>query len=122
MSATADAQLFADYMAAAPGVATAGAGGRARGQGREGPGGVRVGALSIPGFTFPVREFYLEVIGRGCAGGVPGEAPRAAPAAAARCCSGSRQPARQGLRGFSAAHRPHPHKWESACSALFLLG
>lgn len=61
MSATADAQLFADYM-----VRQQGAAGQAssRKQGASGAGGeskMAVGQLTIPGFTYPVRDLYLEV-------------------------------------------------------------
>lgn len=67
MSATADAQLFADYMSGSSSAASAGGkrgkGGHGKGgqQGAEGSGS-GVGQLVIPGFTYPVREFYLEDI------------------------------------------------------------
>ena len=53
MSATADSALFADYFSRPPGGAGDGAaaGGSPLG---------RVGLVSIPGFTHPVAEYYLE--------------------------------------------------------------
>jgi ATP-dependent RNA helicase DHX57 len=56
MSATADAELFGDYFSAAgrDALLTAGSGGRQ--QARR----LAVGLLSIPGFTHPVRQFWLE--------------------------------------------------------------
>ncbi|KXZ49867.1 hypothetical protein GPECTOR_19g318 [Gonium pectorale] len=78
MSATADAQLFAGYMNAdggdgaligsgAAGGGGGGAKGKAGGKGAAGAGGgggggggASVGMITIPGFTYPVREFYLE--------------------------------------------------------------
>ncbi len=67
MSATADADLFCRYMGqglagAAPlqqGAGTGARGGRREGAGADSVGG-SVGSITIPGFTYPVREFYLE--------------------------------------------------------------
>lgn len=57
MSATADAELFASYMqrvAGTPKQVQA----QEKGSGQQ----LTVGMLTIPGFTYPVREFYLEDI------------------------------------------------------------
>ena len=74
MSATADAELFSSYMQQTQQNQTSITRGLPNpplpvGQGAESS----VGMLTIPGFTYPVREFYLEdilertghVIGRG---------------------------------------------------------
>lgn len=78
MSATADAELFSGYMQQQQ--AFAGGGAVPKGLPPPPPlpaaarsGESNVGMLTIPGFTYPVREFYLEdileqtghVIGRG---------------------------------------------------------
>ncbi|GAX74060.1 hypothetical protein CEUSTIGMA_g1510.t1 [Chlamydomonas eustigma] len=52
MSATADADLFAQYMSSTQSAAS----------GRVDTLPQQVGMLTIPGFTYPVREFYLEDI------------------------------------------------------------
>ena len=61
MSATADAQLFAEYMTPGAGGRGGARGGKAKAAGGGGGGGGEVGMMTIPGFTYPVREFYLEV-------------------------------------------------------------
>ncbi|KAG2486676.1 hypothetical protein HYH03_014607 [Edaphochlamys debaryana] len=66
MSATADADLFGRYMSpygGAGGGAQAAKGKRGGGGGAAGEAGAGtagVGMITIPGFTYPVREFYLE--------------------------------------------------------------
>jgi ATP-dependent RNA helicase DHX57 len=63
MSATADAQLFADYMTQRlSAVATRVSNARSCGSGDRQllASFLSVGQLTIPGFTYPVREFYLE--------------------------------------------------------------
>ncbi|GIL66003.1 hypothetical protein Vafri_19646 [Volvox africanus] len=75
MSATADAKLFADYMTTKTTTATTTVAAAAAGHQRNGGKARRdgtaaaacgtssvgsVGTMTIPGFTFPVREFYLE--------------------------------------------------------------
>jgi ATP-dependent RNA helicase DHX57 len=57
MSATADAQLFGDYFAKASpeGILTSISSSTSSNSGR-----LRVGLLSIPGFTHPVRQMWLE--------------------------------------------------------------
>ena len=82
MSATVDADVFLNYMQRAGGAAAGGAAGTAAGshggykagqqqeqgqqqQGQQGQaqqGGSSVGMVTIPGFTYPVREYYLEDI------------------------------------------------------------
>lgn len=68
MSATADADLFCRYMGQGlagavppqqPGAGSGPKGGRRGGAGADSNGG-SVGSITIPGFTYPVREFYLE--------------------------------------------------------------
>ncbi len=62
MSATADAQLFAEYMTPGAGGSRGGAtGGKKAVSGGSSSSGDAVGMMTIPGFTYPVREFYLEV-------------------------------------------------------------
>ncbi|GFR46512.1 hypothetical protein Agub_g8096, partial [Astrephomene gubernaculifera] len=69
MSATADAQLFADYYTGAAGRGGKGSAKAAAAAAKmthgsaaaaEAKTGLEVGMMSIPGFTYPVREFYLE--------------------------------------------------------------